>query len=90
MQRHPEGKNPKDLSTNTKLKPSPEFVSSPQLTNKFYPLTKREGSKNGNRLINLSTYKTHGLQKRNELIPLFPSPLTTLACFYSITWTRKL
>ena len=57
MQRHPEGKYPKDLSTNTKLKPSPEFVSSPQLTNKFYPLTKREGSKNGNRLINLSTYR---------------------------------
>lgn len=82
MQRHPEGKNPKDLSTNTKLKPSPEFVSSPQLTNKFYPLTKREGSKNGNRLINLSTYRLY--------LPLFPSPLTTLACFYSITWTRKL
>ena len=25
--------------------PSPEFVSSSQLTNKFYPLTKREGRK---------------------------------------------
>lgn len=43
------GKNVLDFNQ----EPSPEFVSLLQLPNKFYPLTKREGSKNGNRLINL-------------------------------------
>ena len=37
LKRHPEDDKPKDLSTNVNLKLSPEFVSSPKLTNKFYP-----------------------------------------------------
>ena len=66
-------KSPKYLSTKYKNEPSPEFVSSPQLTNKFYPLTKREGKdKNGKRLINLSTYR---LIDFKTVTNLFPSPL---------------
>ena len=61
--RHTEDGSPKYLSTNVNLKPSPEFVSSPQLTNKFYPLTKREGKENRKELINLSTYRLIDLKK---------------------------
>ena len=49
--------------------PSPEFVSSSQLTNKFYPLTKREGKRNRNELINLSTYRLIDVKKILRLKP---------------------
>ena len=80
-------KCPKDLSTYYKNEPSPEFVSSSQLTNKFYPqlphtdshvsprlngslcITGREGKKNGNELINLSTYRLIDLKKILRLKP---------------------
>ena len=64
-------KNPKDLSTNYKHEPSPEFVSSSQLTNKFYPQLSALDSLVSPQLNgSLCITKREGKENRKELINL--------------------
>ena len=79
IRRHPEGDNPKDLCTlesrffafHARIKPSPEFVSSSQLTNKFYPQLLHTDSLVSPQLNgSLCITKREGKENCNELINL--------------------